>query len=224
MAGTLELHSFVNKFCNLWSIGKSARLVVECQAGQATVNLQLDLGHQPVHPQQEHRRKPVTPSRLRRSARRAQARDEAAANAVHATEAVEAAVQTSKTSSAAANSAPSTKDASDEPEQVTATSTQTKEAAVQAAEPTPLAIDAAVQADPQQQSLQLPPQAEQALQFPPPMVKDVFCPDGDFSMASWAEHEHERRDRDHQRAEDRRRDLENFQKMLDESLNFSVKF
>jgi hypothetical protein len=126
MAGTLELHSFVNKFCNLWSIGKSARLDVECQAGQATVNLQLNLDHQSVPPQQEHQRKPVIPSRLRRPARRAKARDEAAANAAHATEAVEAAVQTNKTSSAAANSAPSTKDAS-EAEQVAAPSTQTKE-------------------------------------------------------------------------------------------------
>ena len=83
---------------------------------------------------------------------------------------------------------------------------KTKEADVQAAKPTPLTIDVAVQAGRQQQSLQLPPQAEQALRLPP-VVKDVFCPDENFSMASWAEHEHERCDRDHQCAEDRRQDL-----------------
>ena len=218
MAGAAELHSFVNKFCNLWSLGKSARLVVECQAGQATVNLQLDLGHHPVHPQQEHQRKTVTPSRLRRRARRAKARDDAAANAVHATEAVEAAVQPSKTSSADANAAPSTKDASEEQ------GDEPKDVAVQATENAPLTIDVAVQADIHQQSLRHPPPAaEQVLQFPP-TVKDVFCPDGDFSMASRAEHEQESRDRDHQRAEERRRDLENFQKMIEESLNSSIKF
>ena len=39
----------------------------------------------------------------------------------------------------------------------------------------------------------------------PPAVKDVFCPDRDFWMASRAEHERDRRDRDHQQREDRKR-------------------
>ena len=36
-----ELLSFLEKFCNLWSSGRNARLAVECQAGQASVNFQL---------------------------------------------------------------------------------------------------------------------------------------------------------------------------------------
>ena len=57
MAGGLELHSFVSKFLNLWSSGKNAGLAVECQAGQATVNLQLGLPHAHNHPQEEQHEK-----------------------------------------------------------------------------------------------------------------------------------------------------------------------
>ena len=57
----------------------------------------------------------------------------------------------------------------------------------------------------------------------PPAVKDVFCPDRDFWMASRAEHERDRRDRDHQQREDRKKDLENLQKMLDQSFSFNIK-
>ena len=84
MAGTFELHSFVSKFCNLWSSGRNARLAVEFQAGQATVNLQLDLVLPYDHPQ-EHDEKRVSPSCLRRRARRSQACFEAAVDAAKAT-------------------------------------------------------------------------------------------------------------------------------------------
>jgi hypothetical protein len=112
MAGHLVLHSFVNKFMNLWSSGKNARLSVECQAGQATVNLQLDLGLPHAQPQ-EHQEKRVGPSRLRRRAQRAQARAEAAVNAAQATAAVDAAdvsVQPTNTNTTAVQAAPSTTD------------------------------------------------------------------------------------------------------------------
>ena len=71
------------KFCNLWNAGKNARLLAECKAGEASINLHLQLGHYPVAPQQatEHPRQPG-PSRLRRRARRAQARAEAAASSL----------------------------------------------------------------------------------------------------------------------------------------------
>ena len=60
-------------------------MAVECQAGQATVNLQLDLGLPHGHPQEPPQQKRVGPSRLRRRARREQARSEAAVDAVQAT-------------------------------------------------------------------------------------------------------------------------------------------
>ena len=51
MAQLFELNSFVGKFVNLWQTGKNATLKLESRAGQASVNLQLDLGHQlPHHP------------------------------------------------------------------------------------------------------------------------------------------------------------------------------
>ena len=77
-----------------------------------------------------------------------------------------------RTSSEAANDARGTKHATNT-EQVAATFKKSKEADVQAAKPTPLTIDVAVQAGRQQQSLQLPPQAEQALRLPP-VVKDLL--------------------------------------------------
>ena len=140
MAGSLEFHSFVSKFLNLWSSGKNARLAVECQAGQATVNLQLELGlpHN-HHPQEEHREKRVSPSHLRCCARRAQARAEAAVNAAQATTAaVDAAVEPTNTNPAAVNAAPTKKDESKEDE-----AKQNKEVAVQAV---PQTIEASVQA------------------------------------------------------------------------------
>jgi hypothetical protein len=81
MGGPSELNSFVSKFWNLWSSRRTARLAVECQAGQATVNLQLDLGLPKHHPLQEHHLKHVSPSHLRCCARRAQACADAAVNA-----------------------------------------------------------------------------------------------------------------------------------------------
>ena len=51
--------------------------------GQATINLQLDLGLLHGSPQEHHHQKQVSPSRLRRRARRAQARAEAAVDGVH---------------------------------------------------------------------------------------------------------------------------------------------
>ena len=57
-----------------------------------------------------------------------------------------------------------------------------------------------------------------ALQFPP-AVADMFCPDRDFLRAGRAGHEHDGRGGDsrvhQQREEDRRQDLENLEKMLE---------
>ena len=107
MAGTFELHSFVSKFCNLWSSGRNARLAVEFQAGQATVNLQLDLVLPYDHPQ-EHHEKRVSPSRR---ACRSQACYEAAVDA--ATAAKEEAAKETNINTAAVKAAPSQIDAAD---------------------------------------------------------------------------------------------------------------
>ena len=84
MAGPPELLNFVNKFLNLLNCGQSARLTVESQGGNATVNLQLNLEPCPPHVESQlegrHRRH-AGPSRLRRHAARAQARQQAAAEA-----------------------------------------------------------------------------------------------------------------------------------------------
>ena len=233
----MELNSFVSKFWNLWSSGRTARLAVECQAGQATVNLQLDLGLPQHHPLQEHHVKHVSPSRLRRRARRAQARADAAVNAAPDAAAVDVAVQTNP-NTAAEHAAP-------QEEAGQAPLAKTMEAAVQAAPKTTVAavqavghgmsppnVDVAVQADDLQHPRHPPQQAAQALLSGQiqlsPAVQDMFCPDRDFLMAGRTEHEHDRRgDRVHQqrqREEERKQDLENFQKMLDKSLNFNLKF
>ena len=77
MARPQELQNCVNKFVNLWKTGQNARLAVNGQGCIATVNLQLQLGGDNLaNPQKPG----PSPSRQRRSARRALARAEAAAN------------------------------------------------------------------------------------------------------------------------------------------------
>ena len=61
------------------------------------------------------------------------------------------------------------------------------------------------------------------------LIITMFCPDDrDFLMAGRTEHENDRRgDRVHQQRqseEERKQDLESFQKILDKSLNFNLKF
>ena len=68
----------MSKFAHLWHSGKSARFSVECEAGEATVHLQLRLGvphphlqhNQGLHQPSAHK---AGPSRRHRGARRAQA-------------------------------------------------------------------------------------------------------------------------------------------------------
>ena len=122
-----ELFNFVTKFYNLWHAGKSARLSMECEAGQASLNLQLRLGPHPHHLHHQepyHGSRKAGPSHLRRSARRAQARATAAEQAA-------AAAQSPVTYLAAVKAAPS----------------PPVNAAVQAVISTPEKVDAAVQAD-----------------------------------------------------------------------------
>ena len=69
MAGLREFNSFVGKFINLWLSGLDADLRVSSKAGEATINLQVGLGHA-LHLQHHHVKEPG-PSRLRRRERRA---------------------------------------------------------------------------------------------------------------------------------------------------------
>ena len=75
---TDELSDFVTKFHNLLNAGKTACIVMECENGQAYVNLEVELGHghpnQPCREQHFCRGRRAGPSRLRRRERRDMAR------------------------------------------------------------------------------------------------------------------------------------------------------
>ena len=82
-----EVYNFVNKFLDLRKNGENATLSLKCQDGSVSVNLQL---HLPSYPPPRHEQHPPprssscsrpSPSRVRRSTRRADARARAAAKA-----------------------------------------------------------------------------------------------------------------------------------------------
>ena len=79
-----ELDSFVQKFKHLWHSGVNAHLDVHTHAGQAWVSLHVQLGQAPgpVHPVFPPKRKKHSPSRERRRARRAEARQKQAEEAL----------------------------------------------------------------------------------------------------------------------------------------------
>ena len=105
-----ELKSFVTKFADLWHSGRNASLSLECEAGEATINLKLRLGShsfQHHHQGEEHcLERRAGPSRLRRRARRAQARAMAAdqAGAAAAEKASDLPSEGAKTAEEAASS------------------------------------------------------------------------------------------------------------------------
>ena len=74
-----EVWNFVHKFNNLLNTGKNATLSLKSQNGKISINLQLDL-HADIIPQKltPHHKRP-SPSRIRRTERRARACDDAAA-------------------------------------------------------------------------------------------------------------------------------------------------
>ena len=189
-----ELNSFVTKFADLWQSGRSARLSLECVAGEATINLQLRLGILPLQPQQEpHHRaeRRAGPSRLRRRARRAQARALAAEQA-------------------AASSLPKLSEA----EQVCAPNLSRADVAVQATVVPPARANAAVQVElpppaaqvgqPDQQCVPVPtvqagtvsPEQHHVRRDGPPHpqhVLDMFCPDSQYGQAQHTQQEMRRK-------------------------------
>ena len=204
-----EIHSFVNKLMNLRRAGRNACLTLDCKDGEILINLELhlhrDAGHHGLqHPQ-------PSPSRLRRRARRELARAAAAANAAAAKEAaVQAAVQ---------------------------------DVAVQAVTPDPLAVDTAVQAveqtvdkavqagpppphqegRPSQGVLVLAEQEGQPLQAGLPLhhrLEDLLCSDTEYLPALSQFPRVTGRDQYRvERDRERERDMENFTKMLEDSLS-----
>ena len=78
-----EVDTFIRKFHQLWKSGVTAHLDLDTHAGNAWVGLRVQLGHVPgplhhqVHPQHQQAFRKVSPSRLRRRARRLAARENA---------------------------------------------------------------------------------------------------------------------------------------------------
>ena len=75
---TMEPSDLFEQFQRLWRAGTNARLNLECHAGQAWMSLHVHLPYPPHQEQQQHHRGRPGPSRLRRRARRAKARENAA--------------------------------------------------------------------------------------------------------------------------------------------------
>ena len=215
-----ELDSFVLKLKQLWQAGQVAHLDVDANAGKAWVGLRVQLGQPPCDP--PFCKSKNTPSRQRRRARRAAARE------------VEPQEMTEKATveETAANENPvDVKETTDH---------STKDVAVQAAIPTPIAVDAAVQAveetvdgaaqaypPPHQESRPsqgVPLLAEQAGQPPRadlPLhhrLDDLMCRDAEYLPAllgQLSDREQYRVDRERERE----KDLLNFTKMLEDSLH-----
>ena len=83
-----EVESFVLKFKQLWKAGHSAHLDLDTHAGDAWVGLRVRLGQEPglLHQIQHPRKTWDGPSRQRRRARRAAARQQEAEEAIHENE------------------------------------------------------------------------------------------------------------------------------------------
>ena len=111
MAGD-EIWNFVNKFHNLRNAGKNATLTLKSQDGKVVMNLQLDLHVADLPPPQPPRQHRPSPSRVRRTERRANARIEAAA-AANAALLAFSAENTPPTKETAVHAVPSTKETFD---------------------------------------------------------------------------------------------------------------
>ena len=208
----VDYTTFVTKFLNLLYSGKSALLTAECHAGKMFAKVEMQMCIEdvwpppPYHPPPPTQRRQPGPSRLRRRARRAHARAEAAAKAESTIPAADQAVPPP---------VPQAKDAAVQAAPETAT------AALQTADTSPPTPEAAVQVV-HQVSSPHPHGAAEASQSPQancsPLVQDVFCPDRDFLAGLWAEQEHDRREQAVRRREEHERDLESVQDMIEKSL------
>ena len=186
-----EIFNFVAKFLDLRQSGLDANLSLNCIAGKLKIQLDLEIGQ--AHPPAPRPQRCPGPSRLRRRARRAQVREEAAANAA-SSETIQRAVKAVPTNDAAVQAGPVT---------------HTVDAAVQAANETK---DVAVQAVPPQRPAHpllqhqpaanaAGPQLQHAHNHPHQAVQDMFCPDEEYRQ--------------------NRGNVRNTLQMIEDALNFS---
>ena len=194
-----ELFNFVTKFVKLWNAGKQARLFVECEAGVASINLQLHLGNHETHPptpEHDHPHQPRQPgpSRLRRRARRAAAREVAAANA---------ALVTTASKDAAVQAAVRTADTAVQAVQAADPLPSTAEIAVQVDSPREAAVWDAQHRQPHNDAVQA--RTSTSLLYSP-VVEDRFCPDKEYTMANQSD-------------ANRRADVRNTLQMIEDALN-----
>ena len=68
------LQNIFRNFNICWETGKDARLNLECHAGQVWINFHLNLSHASSSPPKHHPPRKPGPARLRRRARREEAR------------------------------------------------------------------------------------------------------------------------------------------------------
>ena len=194
-----EIKELLHKFQDLWQAGSDACLNLECHAGQVWMKFQVKLCHPPPPKHRPSSRQ--GPSRLRRRARRAEERA-AAAQLAEEVPTKEVAVQ------------------------ATPTPPHQHHVAVQAAPPPRHQHHVAVQAAP-------PPRHQHhvAVQAAPPIpvpllhrqqqavaVYDALCPDDEYlpvlGQLPRVTASRDRLDRDRER----KKDLENFTKLLEDSL------
>ena len=232
-----EFDSFILKFKHLWQAGHIAHLDVDANAGEAWVGLRVQLGQPPGHP--EHllpsptfSKSKNTPSRQRRRARRAAERETnvektsvktTVENAVFKENEITEEVVAKETADKAAVPSPQ-QPPKDVAVQASTTSLTAVDAAVQAVEET---SDGAVQASlpphqegpPSDDVLVLAEQAGQPLRADIPLhhhLEDLLCRDREYlpALGRLPDHDQYRVDR----AREREKDLENFTKMLEDSL------
>ena len=193
---------------------------MECEAGEATVHLQLRLGvprPQPQHNQRPHQppARKAGPSRLRRLARRAQAHAEAHAKA--AEEVVDPSMEPRNEAEEATEETKAKSDAAVEAAEVsTIKAVVTTQAAV--IPPTRTRVDAAVQVAPHVPPLPAaetghPPSAPLLYQH----VLDMFCPDNQYLASKCLNREEKRLEqetRNIQRKKEHQEDLDNLTRMI----------
>ena len=154
-----QLKNCFKKFQSIWQAGNDACLHLECHAGQVWVHLQLHLVHHPP-PQ----RKQPGPSRLRRRARRAEAR----------------AAGTAATAAPVENSAAATAEMAVQTDPIPSEAVKASVGLT----PGPAVRHHPGQEVPAAQGGLQP--GEQDHHFPTPYARDVFCPDRDFRTAEEA--------------------------------------
>ena len=201
-----ELRSFVTKFESLMQAGTDARLSMEYHAGQVRIKFEVNLNKQPPPLQPQYPPHRPSPSRLRRRARRAEARahactaEQAAAGAPLT---AEIAVQTEAppaNSEAAGNAAPIPEPLCPPSTAEAAVQVEILLPAVQAGCPGPGHVPLLARLD--DHDCPQPPHHD---------VTDVLCPDSQFRSGQ------ERRERDRDR--ERQEDMDNFMALIQNKLS-----